>query len=82
MANENIQKTALWLWTFLAPTILRGLMWILSGWLGMEASKASDTAQQLMAAGGAVFVAAIAAIWSWIQRRKALNTPCPEPDKK
>ena len=78
MLLVNFDSSARWLWSFLAPHMVRGMMWILAGKLGVEAKAASTTSEQITSAIGALLLLIASALWSNYQQKKLLNTPAPE----
>ena len=72
------EKTFAWLWGIVSPSLVRGLLWLLSGYLGLEASKAQDTTNQIMLALGTIVPALLSLLWSRSDKAKALNTASPD----
>jgi hypothetical protein len=62
-------------------SVVRGLIWLLAGWLGKQAVTNSDTVEVIAAAVGAVVGVAFSLWWSKVEKKKLLLTPPPEKDK-
>jgi len=60
------------------PSLIRGIMWLLTGYLGMEATQAKETSAQLAQVIAAIVVALVSLWWSGRDKQKALDTPVPE----